>query len=472
MTSGPRRRLDLLADGTVRQQSPVSGTVVWTVPGRSRRPLRPGSQVQGLPEQGRDAICAFCSDRCLETPPEKARLLRDPAASASGNPDPAPGAGATRFSLERLPGWQAVRNLTAEQVTARAADVRRIPNLYEILPWSFWAANFGGQVPTAAIERAEAYLATPAGRAHVLSILAARARTAGARPTPPNARGPATEHAGPLAADGLLQRGLPLFAGMHDLIVGRRHFVEGATRSDDLCAAGDLEPSEHHAFICLTVDAMRELASAHPSVRYVSAFQNWLSPAGATFDHLHKQLVAIDEHGPLLARIISTLRVEPDLFNTQVVDPAIGDHLVIAGNDHALALAGVGHRYPTVELYSTGPGCPPWEQGHTAVRDMADLLHACHAATGRLVSTNEEWHYLPSDVEVAMPWRIHLKWRVSTLAGFEGGTKINVNTISPFELRDRMVHALATLRAQGRVAELAIGKECHPGPAPLHYLDR
>ncbi len=72
-----------------------------------------------------------------------------------------------------------MRNLTAEQVTARAADVRRIPNLYEILPWSFWAANFGGQVPTATIERAEAYLATPAGRAHVLSILDARASTAG-----------------------------------------------------------------------------------------------------------------------------------------------------------------------------------------------------------------------------------------------------------------------------------------------------
>ncbi len=259
---------------------------------------------------------------------------------------------------------------------------------------------------------------------------------------------------------------------MHDLIVGRRHFVDGATRSDELCSAGDLDPSEHHAFICLTVDAMRELATAHPSVRYVSAFQNWLSPAGATFDHLHKQVVAIDEHGPLLARIISRLRAEPDLFNTQVVDPAVVDQLVIAGNDHALALAGVGHRYPTIELYSTGPGCPPWEQSHAAVRDMADLLHACHAATGRLVSTNEEWHYRPNDVEVAMPWRIHLKWRVSTLAGFEGGTKINVNTISPFELRDRMVRALATLRAQGRIAELAIGEECHPGPAPLHYLDR
>ena len=31
--------------------------------------------------------------------------------------------------------------------------------------------------------------------------------------------------------------------------------------------------------------------------RYVVVFQNWLKPAGASFDHLHKQLVAVDERG-------------------------------------------------------------------------------------------------------------------------------------------------------------------------------
>ncbi|GAE69287.1 galactose-1-phosphate uridylyltransferase [Cutibacterium acnes JCM 18909] len=33
-----------------------------------------------------------------------------------------------------------------------------------------------------------------------------------------------------------------------------------------------------------------------------------------------------------------------------------------------------------------------------------------------------------------VPWRIILKLRTSTLAGFEGGTKIYVNTISPTTL--------------------------------------
>ncbi|GAE78075.1 hypothetical protein JCM18918_4011 [Cutibacterium acnes JCM 18918] len=47
---------------------------------------------------------------------------------------------------------------------------------------------------------------------------------------------------------------------------------------------------------------------------------------------------------------------------------------------------------------------------------------------------NEEWHYRPMGTGVPVPWRIILKLRTSTLAGFEGGTKIYVNTISPTTL--------------------------------------
>jgi hypothetical protein len=48
-----------------------------------------------------------------------------------------------------------------------------------------------------------------------------------------------------------------------------------------------------------------------------------------------------------------------------------------------------------------------------------------------------------------MPWRVVLKWRISNPAGFEGGTKIYVNTIDPWELRRRAVAALLELRAGG-----------------------
>ena len=436
------RQLDVLPDGTVQQRSALTGTVVWTVPGRGNRPIpRALPAPRPVPEEGRDALCAFCPARYLETPPEKARLLL-------GSPD----------GGSHHPEWRILRDLPAERLFETAADFRRIPNLFEILPLEYWRTNHGYVVPTELERRAADYVATEPGRAHVLAVERARLLADGA--TPEQAEASEAE---------LLGRSIGLFAGGHDVIVARRHLVDGAVRDDQLCSSGDLTPDEHEAFVAFTVDALHRLAFGNPFVRYVSVYQNWLRPAGASFDHLHKQLVAIDQLGPLMERIEQMLAVDPELFNTELADPAARDRLVIAQNGHAIALAGVGHRYPTIEIVATGGANRPWEFDADAVHGMSALLHACQAATGRLIPANEEWHYRPPDSSRAMPWRILLKWRVSTLAGFEGGTKINVNTISPFALRDRVVAALIALRASGRIADLAIGEECSHRLGVLSY---
>ncbi len=432
------RRLQTLADGTVQQRSALTGTVVWTVPGRASRPFPvPLAAPRPLPESGRDAVCAFCPARYLETPPEKARLLL----TASGQP------------------WQILRHLPATELARSVADFRRIPNLFEILPLEYWQANHGHVVPRVVEERAAGYLSTPEGRAHVIAIKRARMRAGGAT----------AEQVAAEPEERLLERAISLFAGGHDVVVARRHHVDGAVRDDELCFSGDLTPDEHEAFVAFTVDALHDLATSNDAVKYVSVFQNWLRPAGASFDHLHKQLVTIDELGPLMERIEAMLDHDPDLFSTALVDPAVRDRLVVAENAHAIALAGVGHRYPTIEVISTATANRPWEHDREQLRGMSDLLHACHAATGRLVPTNEEWHYRPVRSGHRMPWRILLKWRVSTLAGFEGGTKINVNTISPFTLRDRMVSALVDLRTAGRIATVAVGDECSGRLGALSY---
>jgi hypothetical protein len=100
---------------------------------------------------------------------------------------------------------------------------------------------------------------------------------------------------------------------------------------------------------------------------------------------------------------------------------------------------------------------------------MSDLVHACHAAAGPEIPSNEEWHYKPPDVDVPMPWRILIKWRVSTPAGFEGGTRIHVNTIDPESLRDRVVPRLFALKNEGRIAPMAIAFECACLPNCLRY---
>ena len=75
-------------------------------------------------------------------------------------------------------------------------------------------------------------------------------------------------------------------------------------------------------------------------------------------------------------------------------------------------------------------------------------------------------------LDLPMPLRVVLKWRISNPAGFEGGTKVYVNTIDPWELRRRAVSELTRLRAEERLADgIRIGDECLPEDAVLRYAD-
>ena len=213
---------------------------------------------------------------------------------------------------------------------------------------------------------------------------------------------------------------------------------------------------------------MEDLYHLDPAVRYVAAFQNWLKPAGASFDHLHKQLVAIDDLAVQTEAELDRLRSQPDIYDI-IFKVGATRKLVIAQNEHAVAFAGFGHRYPTLEVYSTSAMCEPWLMSRSEVDSVSDLVHALHAATGVDVPSNEEWHHKPVDVDQPMPWHITLKWRVSTLAGFEGGTKIYLNTIDPWNLRERVVARLEDLRADRLIAPMAVGDECPHEPNRLMY---
>ena len=429
--------LTRLADGTVKQISPFTGTEVWTVPGRANRPIsHPVAEVRPLEEADRTRSCAFCSARYLETPPEKARVVR----GADG-------------------GFERLDAVAASALFDTVAEFRRVPNLFEILSFDYWHINRGYEIPDAARERMDAYLAEPAGVEHVEQVARTKLAAAGADPASwdsMDARARRTF----LAA---------FFAGGHDVIIGRRHFTDDAVDTSALAGSGTLSVAEHRAYTRLAIHAMQSLYEANRWVRYVAVFQNWLRPAGASFDHLHKQLVGIDERGVTSELELQKVRANPNLYNEMAVDYAAYQGLLVASNEHAVAFAGFGHRYPTLEVYSTSAMPEPWLMSREEVDAVADLIHALHAATGTDVPSNEEWHHKPLDVDQPMPWHITLKWRVSTLAGFEGGTKIYLNTIDPWTLRDRVVARLEDLRADRLIAPMAVGEECPTTPNRLLY---
>ncbi len=428
--------LTRMADGTVKQINPFTGTEVWTVPGRGSRPLGDDSK-HGVPLDPvkEDHHCAFCSGRMLETPPEKARLVKSPD------------------------GWESISNLPATALTASVAEFRRIPNLFEIVTHDYWQKNFGYAMSTALQLRQQDYLSTETGRRHVLSVVEARLGLSGVDA--------AAIHA--MAEEEKLKLSDAFFGGGHELIIPRRHYVDGAVHDNQLASSGTMTPEEHYQYFRFTIEAMRDLYLINRYVRYVVVFQNWLKPAGASFDHLHKQLVAIDTRGASNDVEIRQARANPNIYNEAAVNYAGYRNLVFAENDHAIAFAGFGHRFPTLEIYSKGERCEPWNHSEAELHGVSDLVHACHAAMGPGIPCNEEWHYKPPDADVPMPWRVQIKWRVSNPAGFEGGTMIYVNTIDPESLRDKIVPRLFQLKNEGRIAPMKIAFECACVPNCLKY---
>lgn len=429
--------LQKMPDGTVKQVNPFTRTQVWTVPGRGKRPTvnKKADAAKPAPHGGVEDFCSFCPSNYLKTPPEKSRLVRN----ADGT-----------FSV--------LENLKVSQLFDTTAEFRRIPNLFEIISYEYWEKNYAYVITDKANAHREAYIAEPEGRQHVLDIIEAKLKMSGL----------SREEIDSISSGRKLKMANSFFAGGHELIVGKRHFVEG---TDDVNASsGTLTPEMHYQYINFTIGALKDIYLNNRYVRYVTVFQNWLNQAGASFDHLHKQLVAIDGISASNAAEFEAARENPNMYNDYAVNYAGYQNLVFAENDYAVAFADFGHRYPTLAIYSKAEKNQPWNQTPEQIKGMSDLVHACHAAMGSEIPCNEEWYYRPPAVDVAVPWHILIKWRISNPAGFEAVTKIFVNTVDPWTLRDRIVGRLFELRKEGKIAKgIKIAAECDCIPNCLMY---
>lgn len=428
-----------MADGTVKQVNPFSGVEVWSVPGRENKPLSDTLQSAAAPRvdvQDPEGYCAFCRARYFETSPERSRVVRE------GN----------RFVT--------LRNLAPSDYYETAPLFRRVSNLFEILSLNYWRQNYNYKLSARNLQWKEDYLANPDGLRHVMSLVDYKLERSGK----------SDEEIALISADEKLLMVDAFFGSGHEMIIVEPHYMREAGRTVALFSTADLTDEEHFHYYMTIIDAMTEIAANNRYVRSISVFKNWLRPAGATFDHLHTQIVAIDEWGESMERKIKMVVQDKNVYNT--FGPNLSGHynLVFAENDYALAFVGIGHRYPTVEIFSKSFSARPAEHSELEVRGMSDMVRAIHAAVGGDISLNEEWHHTPVDCIFKIPWHVFIKLRINTPAGFEGGTNIFINPITPVGLRDRLVPSLYELRGEGRIASsIRIAEECFLAPNPLNY---
>lgn len=426
-----------LPDGTIKQRNPLTGTQVWSVPGRNKRPTSHRDESFNTPEhelkpEDFTQSCAFCTNRYSDTPPEKSRLVK----SVDGK-------------------FHKIEGLPAKSMHDMVAEFRRIPNLFEIVSYNYWHLNHNHYPTVEQNRRMAAYLATPEGYDHVLHVVKMRLQASG-EDDPNN-----------LPDEKLVQYANGLFAGGHDVIVARRHYVDGAKYDSQNASAGTLTVEEHRAYTNYTISSLRDLYNLNQSVKYVTAFQNWLKPAGASFDHLHKQLVAVDEYGVQIEQEAQRVKKNPLIYD-QILHYAAHRQMAVLGNEYAIGFADFGHRYPTLAVWPLGSALLPWEYSQDQINGISDVLHAFHCALGPDTPTNEEWYHRPIDLNIPMRFRILLKRRTSTIAGFEGATRIYLNSVDPWTFRDEIVERMLQLREEGAISStLEIGNEYRLPANPL-----
>lgn len=428
-----------MPDGTIKQINPFTGTEVWTVPGRGKKPITniiPKTSKK-IKKQAKENYCNFCEKNYPSTPPEKARMI-----SSDGQ-------------------YTILKELPAEKLFETTAEFRRIPNLFEIVTYDYWAKNHDYKLSDELLRRKNAYLSTAQGVKHVINVIKFKLL----------ASGYTEEQIKAISMEEKLKMSDAFFGGGHELIIAGRHYKPEAKYDVELFSSGEMTPEEHFRYFTFTIEAIKDIFRENRYVRYISVFQNWLANAGASFDHLHKQLVAIDEWGVAIERELDRYRKNKNVYNEKGANFHSYHNLVFAENDYAIAFAEIGRRYPTIAIYSKSEHAMPQDHTGEEIRGISDIVHACHAAMGSQIPCNEEWYYSPIDAIENIPWHILIRWRTSNPAGFEGGTRIFINPIGPEDLRDKMVPRLFDLKNQGKIEEFPIAFECPCRPNSLRYTD-
>lgn len=192
-----------------------------------------------------------------------------------------------------------------------------------------------------------------------------------------------------------------------------------------------------------------------PEIRAVVVFKNFGRLAGTSLEHPHSQIVATPV---FLPRLLRRLDVAIRYFNSHHV--CVYDELLSAELN---AEERIVHQNQSFVAFAPFASASPFEtwilpRRHgpslAALRDdeLRDLAEALIEVAGRLfvACDDPDWNLVvysaPDDGHEAFHWHLKVIPRLSTQAGFEMGSAMGINTVTPED-------AAAQLRAAGRPSE-------------------
>jgi UDPglucose--hexose-1-phosphate uridylyltransferase len=225
-------------------------------------------------------------------------------------------------------------------------------------------------------------------------------------------------------------------SGIHEVLV---------LSPDHTASWADLDESQAGLIMAVLRDRFEEHAQ-RPHIRYTQAIVNHGREAGASIAHPHAQLLGVPfVPGELAEELAGFVRFgESCLLCTTVEAELAAVHRVVHQDDHVVVLAPYWSGTPFELLV-----VPVSHDAHLTKarpRDLAAVGHAIRDVLLRLrravgdVAHNVVVHTAPHHHrDEGYHWHVHVTPRLTSVAGFEQGTGVLINIISP----ERAAHQLA-----------------------------
>ncbi len=231
----------------------------------------------------------------------------------------------------------------------------------------------------------------------------------------------AAEHLGPVFTQARA-------SGIHEVLVLARehdsHWADIGERQAGLVMAALRDRFEEHA--------------RRPNVRYTQAIVNHGREAGASIAHPHGQLLGMPfVPGELAEELAGFVRFgEACLLCTTVEAELASGHRVVLDSERAVVIAPYWSGVPYEMLVV--PRAHDAHINHADPKALVAVGHALRDALGRLrravgdVAYNVVFHTAPHHHrDPAYHWHAHVFPRLTSVAGFEQGTGVLINLVTP-----------------------------------------
>ncbi|MGL4367049.1 MAG: DUF4921 family protein [Brevinemataceae bacterium] len=364
-------------------------------------------------DQYQEKLCSFCLGRRLEGTPEKSY-----SAESNG-----------KITFHNYPGLEPDPHQTIL--------FRRQANLFEIISFEYWQNKYNISPTPQEEKQLNKAIENPYLKTFIKNLIHTKLERI-------------HNHAVDVPDSELKQYAKNLYSGFHELLISGFH---SDPHSPNLFGSNNMTWTQHRISYQMLINIIQEMVTKNKYIKFIAVFQNWLAAAGASFDHWHKQILALDFWGRPLEREAELFKENPLIYTEFGLQTAIENNLLIAENEFAVAFVEVGAKTGYITICSKSHHLRPNEHSPEEVNSMSDLTHAIIYYLGNSTSYNEEWFYTPFDSETfKTPWRIIINIRRRMPAGFENISGYSVVSISPKELAQDIRLFLAKHRHSNHLA--------------------